>query len=66
MFVYAQTPPLVEWDTRSTSKQNTAGLNSEFSFSETGCLTKAKELSLLYYLLIAGGEMIDSCLSHEH
>ena len=24
------------------------GLNSEFSFSKTGCLTKAKEPNLLY------------------
>ena len=33
-------------------KRNKADLNSEFSFSETGCLTKAKELSLSYYLPI--------------
>ena len=31
-----------------------AGLNSEFSSSWIGCLTKAKELSLPYYLSIAG------------
>ena len=29
--------------------------NSKFSFSKTGCLTKAKELSLPYYLFIAKG-----------
>ena len=28
--------------------------NSEFSFSDTGCLTKPEELSLPYYLLRAG------------
>ena len=27
-------------------KQSTAGLNSEFSFFKTGCLTKAEESSL--------------------
>ena len=34
------------------------GLNSEFSFCETCCLTKPKELILPYYLLIARGRMI--------
>ena len=34
------------------------GLNSEFSFSLTSCLTKAEELSLSYYLPIAGGRII--------
>ena len=32
------------------------GLNSEFSFSYTSCLTKAEEPSLPYYLPIAGVE----------
>ena len=36
-----------------------AGLNSEFSFSLTSCLTKAKEPSLSYYLPIAAGEQMD-------
>ena len=31
------------------SKQSKAGLNSEFSFSKSGCLTEAKEHSLSYY-----------------
>ena len=31
-----------------------AGLNSEFSFSQTGCLNKAKESSLPSYLLSVG------------
>ena len=30
-----------------------SGLNSEFSFSETGCHTKAKEPSLVFYLFTA-------------
>ena len=34
------------------------GLNSEFSFSLTGSLTKDKEPILLYYLSIAGGRII--------
>ena len=33
-------------------KQGTTGLNSEFSFSYSGCLTKAKEPSLPYNLPI--------------
>ena len=34
------------------------GLNSEFSFSWTSCLTKAEEPSLPYYLSIVGGRII--------
>ena len=30
-------------------KQSLTGLNSEFSFSQTSCLTKAEEPSLPYY-----------------
>ena len=33
-------------------------MNSEFSFSETSCLTKAEEPSLPYYLPIARGRII--------
>ena len=33
-------------------KWNVIGLNSEFSFSKTGCYTKAEELSQPYYLPI--------------
>ena len=33
-------------------------LNSEFSFSKMGYYTKVKELSLPYYLPIAGGRII--------
>ena len=39
-------------------KRSLAGLNSEFSFSKTSCLTKAEEPSLPYYLPIAGGRII--------
>ena len=39
-------------------KRSLTGLNSEFSFSLTSCLTKAQEISLPYYLPIAGGRII--------
>ena len=41
-------------DTRSIFKQSLEGSHSEFSFSLTGYLTKAKERSLPYYLIKAG------------
>ena len=46
------------YDTRSIFKRSLTGLNSEFSFSYTSCLTKAEEHSLSYYLPIAGGRII--------
>ena len=46
------------YDTRSIFKRSLTGLNSEFSFSSTSCLTKAEEPSLPYYLPIAGGRII--------
>ena len=46
------------YDTRSTFKRSLTGLNSEFSFSLTSCLTKAEESSLSYYLPIAGRRII--------
>ena len=46
------------YDTRSIFKRSLTGLNSEFSFSQTSCLTKAEEPSLPYYLPIAGGRII--------
>ena len=46
------------YDTRSIFKQSLTGLNSEFSFSKTSCLTKAEEPSLPYYLPIAGRSII--------
>ena len=39
-------------------KRSLTGLNSEFSFCQTSCLTKAEEPSLSYYLPIAGGRII--------
>ena len=50
------TPPLGQDMTQGQFfKQSSTGLNSEFSFSETSCLTKAGEPSQPYYLPIAGG-----------
>ena len=46
------------YDTRSIFKRSLTGLNSEFSFSCTSCLTKAKEPILSYYLPIVGGRII--------
>ena len=46
------------YDPRSIFKRSLTGLNSEFSFSWTSCLTKAEEPSLPYYLPIAGGRII--------
>ena len=46
------------YDTRSVFKRSLTGLNSEFSFSKTSCLTKAEEPCLSYYLPIAGGRII--------
>ena len=45
-------------DTKSIFKWSLTGLNSEFSFFETSCLTKAEGPSLPYYLPIAGGRII--------
>ena len=50
--------PRAGYDTRSIFKQSLTDLNSEFFFSKTSCLTKAEEISLPYYLPIAGGRMI--------
>ena len=51
-------PARAGYDTRSIFKRSLTGLNSEFSFSKTSCLTKAEEPSLSYYLPIAGGRII--------
>ena len=46
------------YDTRSIFKRSFPGLNSEFSFSLTSCLTTAEKIGLPYYLPIAGGRII--------
>ena len=53
------TPPLGQYMTQGHFfKRSLTGLNSEFSFSWTSCLTKAEEPSLPYYLPIAGRRII--------
>ena len=46
------------YDTRSIFKGNLTSLNSEFYFSQTSGFTKAEELSLPYYLPVAGRSII--------
>ena len=57
---YLPTPPLGQDMTQNQFffKWSLTGLNSEFSFSWTSCLTKAEEHSLSYYLHIDGGRII--------
>ena len=50
MMIYLFTNPSAR--PRCNTRSILTGLNSEFSFSQTGCLTKAKEPSLPYYLPI--------------
>ena len=45
------------WHKVNFCKRSLTGLNSEFFFSLTSCLTKAEKRSLPYYLLIAGGRI---------
>ena len=53
------TPPLGQDVTQGKFfKRSLTGLNSEFSFPRTSCLTKAEEPSLSYYLPLAGGRII--------
>ena len=58
IIIFSNPSARVGYDTRSIFKQSLTGLNSEFSFSLTSCLTKAEEPSLPYYLPIAGGIII--------
>ena len=56
--IFTNTSTWAGYDTRSIFKRSLTGLNSEFSFSYTSCLPKTEELSLSYYLPIAGGRII--------
>ena len=58
MILFTNPSARAGYDTRSIFKQSLTGLNSEFSFFWTSCLTKAEEPSLSYYLPIAGGRII--------
>ena len=46
------------WHKVNFLKRGLTGLNSEFFFSWTSCLTRTEEHSLPYYLPIAGGRII--------
>ena len=55
---YLSTPPLgLDMTQGQFFKRSLTGFNSEFSFY-TSCLTKAEQISLPYYLPIAGGRII--------
>ena len=57
--MYLPTPPLGEDVTQSQFlRQFLIGLNSEFSFSKTGCLTKAEKPSLPNYLPLVGERIV--------
>ena len=56
--IYTIAAVQVGYVTRSIFKRSRTALNSEFSFSLTGCLNKAKESSLPYYLSVAGGRIV--------
>ena len=57
IYIFTNPSARAGYDTKSIFKRSLTGLNSEFSFSETSCLTKAEEHSLSYYLPIAGGRI---------
>ena len=58
LIIFTNLSTLAAYDTRSIFKRSLTGLNSELSFSQTSCHSKAKEPSLPYYLPIAGGRII--------
>ena len=58
IFIFTNSSSRAGYDTRANFKWSLTGLNSEFSFSLTSCLTKAEEPSLPYYLSIAGWRLI--------
>ena len=55
VYIYPTPSPLAGCDTRSVFKRFKTGLNWEFFFLLTVCLTHAKKSSLPYYILIAEG-----------
>ena len=57
LYIFTNPSTQAGYDITSIFKRSLAGLNSEFSFSKTSCLTKAEEPSLPYYLPIAGGRI---------
>ena len=61
IYIYISIPTPLPWvgcNTRSIFKCSLTNLNSDFSFSQIGCQTKVKKLSLFYSLSIAGREIV--------
>ena len=58
LYIFINPSARAGYDTRSIFKGSLTGLNSEFSLTQTSCLTKAEDISLPYYLPIAGGRII--------
>ena len=59
IYIFTNPSSRAGYDTRGQFfKRSLTGLNSEFTFSQTSCLTKAEEPCLPYYLPIAGGRII--------
>ena len=48
--IYLTSQPYAGFDLKLIFKQSTFGLNSKLSFSQNGCLTKAKESSMSSFL----------------
>ena len=55
---YLTLQPQAVCDARSFFKRSTNGLNSEFPCALAGCITKAKEPNMFYYLPIAGEKIV--------
>ena len=58
MYIFTNPSAWAGYDTRSIFKRGLTGLNLEFSFSSTSCLTKTEEPSRPYYLPTAGERII--------
>ena len=58
VFIFTNSSARAGYGTGSIFNRSLTGLNSEFYFFYTSCLTKAEEPSLSYYLPIAGGRII--------
>ena len=54
------------WHKVNFFKQSKSGFNPHFSFTRTSCLTKAEEISLSYYIPIAGKEQMNLYFSLGH
>ena len=66
VFIFPKPPPQSRCNSKSIFRESKASLNSEFSFSKTGCLTITKEHSVPYYISIAWREQIYSGLFQEY